>query len=60
MTKQVAPPELQKIVKYGSKTDCEWKNCTCRQYGVVCTKICSGCRGVSCMNCEPRNDTDPL
>ena len=59
MTKQVALPELLEIVKYGCKTDCARKNCTCRQYGVVCTNICSGCRGLSCMNCEPINDTDP-
>ena len=47
MAKQVAASELLKIVKYGCKTDCTRKNCTCRQYGVVCTKICSGCKGVS-------------
>ena len=31
MTKQVAPPELLKIVKYGCKIDCPRKNGTCRQ-----------------------------
>ena len=59
MTKQVAPPKLWKTVKCGCKTDCTQKNCTCRQYGVVCTNICSSCMGVSCMNFEPINDTDP-
>ena len=59
MTKPIAPPELLKIIKCGCKTDCTRKNCSCRQYGVVCTNICSGCRGVSCLNCEPINDTEP-
>ena len=48
MTKPIAPLELLKIVKCGCKTDCTRKSCSCRQYGVVCTNICSGCRGVSC------------
>ena len=59
MTKQVAPPELLKIVKCGCKTDSSRKNCTCRQYGVVCTTICLGCGGVSCMTCEAINDAEP-
>ena len=59
MTKQVAPPELLRIAKYGCKTDCAQKNCKFRQYGVVCTNICSSCKGVYCMNCKPINDTDP-
>ena len=46
MTKQVIPPELLKIAKYGCKTDCIRKICTCRWYGVACTNICLGCRGV--------------
>ena len=51
MTKQVAPTEPLKIVKCGYKTDCLQKICTCRQYGVVCTNISLGYRGVSRMNC---------
>ena len=39
MTKQVAPPELLKVFKYRCKVDCARENCTCRQYGVVCTNI---------------------
>ena len=51
MTKQVAQTEPLKIVKCGYKTDCLQKICTCRQYGVVCTNISLGYRGVSRMNC---------
>ena len=58
MTKQVSPPELLKTVKCVCKTDCTRKSCTCRQYGVVSTNIFSGCMGMSCMICEPLNDTD--
>ena len=47
ITKQVAPPELLKIVRYGCKTDCARKNCTCRHCGVFCTNICSDWRAVS-------------
>ena len=58
MTKQVSPPELLKTVKCVCQTDCTRKSCTCRQYGVVSTNIFSGCMGMSCMICEPLNDTD--
>ena len=58
MNKQVAPPELLKIVKCGCKTDSLRKNCTLRQYGDVCTNIYLGCTGVPRKNCKPINDTD--
>ena len=58
MTEQVAPPELLKIIKYGFKTYYKRKNCTFRQYGDVYTNICASCKGLSCMNCEPINDTN--
>ena len=50
MTKKLAPTDLLKIVKCGCQTDCPRRNCTCRQYGVECTDLCLGCRGVSCLN----------
>ena len=59
MTQKIAPPELLKSIKCGGKTDWTRKNCSCRQYGVFYTKICSGCRGVSFLNCEPINDSEP-
>ena len=59
MTKQAASQGLLKIVKCGCKTDCTRKNCIYKLYGIVCNSIFSGCRGLSCMNCEPINDIDP-
>ena len=58
MTKEIAPAELLKIIKCGCKTDCSRKNCTCKQYGVICTNMCTGCRGVSCLNCEEISYSD--
>ena len=59
MTKQIAPPELLKIIKCGCKTGCTQKSCSCRQYDFLCTNICSERRGVSCLNCEPINNSEP-
>ena len=58
MTKPNAPVELLKSLKCGCKTDCSRKNCTCKQYGVKCTNMCTACRGVSCMNCEEISNSD--
>ena len=58
MTKKNAPPELLKNITCG-KTDCTRKNCSYRQYGAFCTKICWGSRGICFLNCEPINDSEP-
>ena len=37
----------------------DYKNCPDRQFGVACTNISLGCRGVFYMSCKPINDTVP-
>ena len=59
MNNHLTPPELLKTVRCDFKTKCLRKNCTRRQHQVVCTNICLDCSGVSRMNCEPINDSDP-
>ena len=51
MIKDMALVELLKIIKCGCKRDCS-RNCTCEQNEVRCKDVCTGCRGVSSMNCE--------
>ena len=45
-----APQELLKIIRCTCKVECT-PRCTCVTYGLKCTTICTGCRGVSCRNC---------
>ena len=47
MAKPPAPHELLKTIRCGCKIDCTTR-CTCITYGLKCTSICTGCRGVSC------------
>ena len=58
MTKKIAPDELLKIIKCGCKTDCSHTNCTCKEFRVPCTNLCTSCRGVSCLNCGQISITD--
>ena len=52
MSKPIAPPQLLKVIRRICKTDCSRRQCTCKQYGINFTKMCSECRGVSCLNQE--------
>ena len=45
MTKPPAPDELLKIIRCSYKVDC-----TCIVYGLQCTTVYTGCRGVSCQH----------
>ena len=58
MTKEIAPPQLLKIISCGCKTDCSRKNCSCKKHGVLCSNMCSACRGVSCLNSERAIEPD--
>ena len=54
MAKPLAPHELLKTIRCGCKIECTTR-CTCITYGLKCTSICTGCRGVSCQNCILRD-----
>ena len=52
MSKPIALPQLLKVIRCNFKTDCSRRQCTRKQYGINCTKMCGECRGVSCLNQE--------
>ena len=47
MTKPLTLHELLKVIRCGCKIECTTR-CTCITFGLKCTSICTGYRGVLC------------
>jgi len=48
-TLQPAPAEILKLISCGCKKSCG-AACGCRRAGLVCSSVCTTCRGTSCLN----------
>ena len=49
MTLPPVPPELLKVIRCSCETECK-DNCTCVQYKLKCSALCTRCRGHLCQN----------
>ena len=55
--KAPAPASLLKMIKFGCKTDCNKRICTCFKYNLKCSVMCGECRGMYCLNHQPSIET---
>ena len=58
MVEAPAPIELLKIIRCNCSQNCSTKVCTCKKFNLFCTVACGQCRGLSCCNREPSEDSD--
>ena len=49
-SKDVAPPNLLKLIRCGCKGDCSKRTCTCLRHNLKCSTMCAECKGISCLN----------
>ena len=47
--KKPVPVKLSKMISCSCKTGCSTR-CGCRQLGLKCSVLCSGCNGIDCTN----------
>ena len=53
-----APDKVLRMISCGCKYGCNTR-CKCKNAGLLCTILCSGCNGTACSNCD-RDETDSL